>query len=54
MKRIHLGTGFTVFVLFFGVVVLEAFQTQSWLRVVLWLVIGFGFIAADNRKQHAH
>jgi hypothetical protein len=39
-----------VFLLFFGVAMLEAFQTQSWLRAAFWLVIGLVFLLADNPK----
>jgi hypothetical protein len=48
MKRIKLGTNFTVFVLFFGVATLEAFQTQNWLKAILWFAIGLVFLVADN------
>ena len=48
MKRIRLGTNFAVFVLFFGVATLEAFQTQNWLKAIFWLMIGLVFLVADN------
>jgi hypothetical protein len=48
MRRVKLGTNFTVFVLFFGVATLEAFQTQNWLKAVFWLAIGIVFLVADN------
>jgi hypothetical protein len=51
MKKIKFGTNFTVFLLFFGVAVLEAFQTQNWLKAVFWLAIGIVFLAADNLKK---
>lgn len=58
MKRIRFGSGFIVFVLFFGVAVLEALQTRSWLRVVFWFAMGLVFLIADNRrsenKQEVH
>ncbi len=55
MKRIKFGVGFTVFVLFFGVATLEAFQTRNWLMVILWLAIGIVFLAADNlHKPRVH
>ena len=40
MKRINIGANFAVFLLFFGVAALEAFQTQNWLKAAFWLVIG--------------
>lgn len=58
MKRITLGTNFAVFVLFFGVATLEAFQTRNWLKALFWLAIGIVFLVADNlrreEKQEVH
>jgi len=51
MNKIRLGTNFAVFLLFFGVAALEAFQTRNWLKAVFWLAIGFVFFAADNLKK---
>ena len=50
MKRIKLGTGFAVFIIFFAIAVIEAFQKQDWLRVAFWLLAGALFIVADNIK----
>jgi hypothetical protein len=58
MKKIRLGTNFTVFVLFFGVATLEALQTRNWLKAAFWLAIGLVFLVADNlrgkNRQEAH
>jgi hypothetical protein len=51
MKSIKLGANFTVFLLFFGVAALEAFQTQNWLKTAFWLAIGLVFLMADNTKK---
>jgi len=51
MKRIELGTNFAVFVLFFGVATLEAFQTRDWLKAAFWLAIGIVFLLADNLRR---
>ncbi|MBK7392612.1 MAG: hypothetical protein IPI64_04820 [Chloracidobacterium sp.] len=51
MRGIKLGTNFTVFLLFFGVATLEAFQTQNWLKAAFWLAIGIVFLVADNLKK---
>lgn len=51
MKRIRLGPGITIFLVFFGVATLEAFQTRSWLKAGFWLVIGLVFLIADNLKS---
>jgi hypothetical protein len=53
MNKIKLGTNFTVFILFFGVALLEAFQTRNWLKSVFWLAIGVVFLLADNFKKKA-
>jgi hypothetical protein len=49
MKGINLGANFAVFVLFFGVSVLEAFQTRNWLKALFWLAIGIVFLLADRK-----
>jgi hypothetical protein len=50
MPRLRLGTNVTVFLLFFGVAALEAFQTRNWLKALFWLAIGVVFLLADNLK----
>ena len=51
MNKIKLGANFTVFLLFFGIAVLEAFQTKNWLNAISWFAIGMIFLAADNLKH---
>lgn len=46
-----LGANFAVFVLFFGVALLEAFQTKNWLKAAFWLAIGLVFLVADNLRK---
>lgn len=48
MKKIRLSTNFTVFLLFFGVAALEAFQTANWAKAAFWVAIGVVFLVADN------
>jgi len=50
MKKPALGTNFTVFLLFFGVATLEAFQTRNWIKAAFWLAIGIVFLLADNLR----
>jgi hypothetical protein len=52
MKKIKLGTNFAVFLLFFGVAALEAFQTRNWIKAIFWLAIGVVFLLADNLKKN--
>ena len=52
MKAIRFGAGFTVFVLFFGISLLEAFQNRQWIRAILWLLVGAGFLIFDSSRKH--
>jgi hypothetical protein len=51
MKKMRLSTNFTVFLLFFGVAALEAFQTANWAKAAFWAAIGIVFLLADNMKK---
>ena len=51
MTKIKLGANFTIFVLFFGVALLDAFQTRNWIRAAFWLAIAIVFLFADNLKK---
>ena len=53
MGRIKPGMNFTVFLLFFGVAALEAFQTRNWIKAAFWLAIGSVFLIADNKRKPA-
>ena len=47
------GTNVTIFLLFFGLTLLEAVETHDWLRALLWLAIGLVFLRADGvRGEH--
>ena len=51
MRKIRLSTNFAVFLLFFGVAALEAFQTANWAKAAFWVAIGIVFLVADNLKK---
>jgi hypothetical protein len=51
MKKIKFGTNFAVFILFFGMGVLEAIQTSNWPKTLFWFAIGIVFLVADNLKK---
>jgi len=51
MKKIKLSTNFAVFLLFFGVAALEAFQSHNWPKAGFWIAIGVVFLVADNLKK---
>ena len=46
--KIRLGANFAIFILFFGVSLLEAFQNAAWVKAGLWLAIGVVFLLADS------
>ena len=41
---------FTIFLLFFGIALLDAIRGGQWLRVAFWLVVGALFYVADRRQ----
>ena len=41
----------TIFLLFFGLTLLEALQTRDWLRAAFWLAIGLVFLTADGLRR---
>lgn len=45
--------GFAIFLLFFGVAVLESFQSRNWIKAAFWLAIGLVFLWADNLRKPA-
>ena len=47
---VKFGAGVTVFLLFFGVAALEAFQTRNWIKAAFWLAIGFVFLLTDQSR----
>jgi hypothetical protein len=51
MKRIRVSHGFLVFILFFGIALLDALHNFDWLQLSFWLAIGLVFILADNLKK---
>lgn len=51
MNKIKLGANFAVFILFFGVGILETFQSGNWPKAVFWFAIGLVFLIADNLKR---
>jgi hypothetical protein len=51
MKKISLSTNFAIFLLFFGMATIEAFQTGNWKKVIFWMAIAIVFLIADNLKK---
>ena len=51
MKKIKLGQGTAIYILFFGVAMLEALKTGNWSLSLFWLAVGAAFITADILKR---
>ncbi|MEX2284089.1 MAG: hypothetical protein WEE89_16500 [Gemmatimonadota bacterium] len=54
MRRLHMGDNFVVFLVFFGIALLESTQEGHWPSVLFWLGVGVFFLAADNLKPRRH
>jgi hypothetical protein len=53
MPKVRMGTNVTVFLLFFGIALLDALRSQDWLRAAFWVAIGLVFLRADALKSSA-
>jgi amino acid transporter len=42
---------FVIFLLFFGIALIEAFQSKNWLLAFLFILLGAMFLRADNVKK---
>lgn len=45
------GTNMAIFILFFGIALIEAIQSSNWLVAILFIALGFVFLRADNPKK---
>ena len=50
MKRFQPGTGFTMFLIFFGIAVIEAIRSRNLLLILFWVSMALLFLIADNMK----
>ncbi len=53
MRKPGFGSGFTVFVLFFGLSLLDAVRSHDLLRATLFLAFGAVFLWADLMKPRS-
>ncbi len=44
-------SNFAVFLLFFGIALLDALRGGNWLRIAFWLAIGAVFLWMDRRRS---
>jgi hypothetical protein len=49
--NLKFGTNVTVFLLFFGIALLDAIQSHDWLRAAFWFAIGLVFLRADALRR---
>ena len=48
MRQFSTSTNMTIFALFFGISLLDAFASHNWWRAAFWLVIAFVFLGASR------
>ncbi|MEX2154456.1 MAG: hypothetical protein WD825_14035 [Gemmatimonadaceae bacterium] len=48
MQRIPTSVNMTIFILFFGISLLDALATHNWWRAAFWLAIGLVFLGASR------
>ena len=53
MRNLHVGTNFAIFLLFFGLSLLESLRAHSWPMAVLWASFAVLFLVADRREHRA-
>lgn len=53
LQAVKLGANVTIFLLFFGISLLDAVRSHDWLRASLWLALGLVFLRADSLKPRA-
>lgn len=51
MKKLKLGQGFTVFILFFGIAMLDALRSGNVWQSLFWISMSMVFFMADNLKR---
>jgi hypothetical protein len=51
MRQSFTSTNITVFLLFFGLSLLEAFGSRNWVTAALWLAVGILFLRADLTRR---
>ncbi|MGH7616170.1 MAG: hypothetical protein ACREPM_02975 [Gemmatimonadaceae bacterium] len=49
MRRWRVGSHFSVFILFFGLSLVEAIVSRDWPMAAVFVVLAFAFLRADGR-----
>ena len=50
IRQLRLGSNVAVFLLFFGVSLLDALRWHQWLRSALWLALGLFALLVDSSR----
>jgi uncharacterized membrane protein len=53
MNRIPTSVNLTIFILFFGISMLDAFASRNWWRSAFWLLIAVVFLVSDRLGRRA-
>ena len=53
MSNLKLGGNVAVFLVFFGISLIDAIWSHHWLGAFLWLAFGALFLRADSAKRTA-
>ncbi len=53
MRNLQLSANFAIFVLFFGLSLLEAIRAHSWAMAAVWASFAVLFLVADRREHRA-
>lgn len=51
MKKFNFGANFAIFMIFFGIALIEALQKQNWLEALLFAALGIISLWADFKKN---
>ncbi len=51
MKNLKFGANLAIFILFFGIALIEAIQKDNWVEAALFLALGLLFLWADAKKD---
>ena len=51
MKSLKFSANMAVFILFFGIALIEAFKNQNWLEAALFVLLGLMFLWVGKGKK---
>jgi hypothetical protein len=51
MKALRPAAGFTIFIIFFGIALIESIREGDLLLILFWICMGLMFAYADSKKK---